>query len=872
MSTNRQHWFTLTALAAVLAVAVTLLVPAFANPKAGAESPAEDYLSPELRARVERLKIEATEPSTDKKVLLDRLMTLWEWSNALSLTGAAIPFNYPLELMAAVHAMRGSKRGQGITPQQVSELIRRYGREFQVKDENPAAIGTVTISPPGPFRVGEHVTIEQTYTVGEMPMVPGGGIANVSRGQDLGSRAQNDDPTGDGYTTVRCSNPDSKFAKSEPWGSMLRAGRRAGLIYRLEGAPLTKGDTITITYGDTSGGSGGVKLQSHSNDKVEARLHLDLEGDGNFFTPDWSSFAVVGGGTAEFVNAVVRPSIVAPGQPFELAVRSEDSYKNPINGRAPAYRVLLGEQLIAEIPESDRAVTVLDNKLLRKPGVYRFVVRSSDGELACISNPLWVREDPAHGVFWGDTHGHTSMADGQTSADGYYRFGQDIARLDFLVLSEHDIWMDDSEWQLLKDTADRFLAPGEFTTFLGYEWTAQYIIGGHHNVYFRDTEGRMRVPLQRVLDLKELYQGLARENDPEDVLIIPHAHQAGDWRQNDASMERLAEIQSGHGTFEWFGAKYFENGYRLGFIGSSDNHSGHPGYSPSTNRQIGGLAAVLAPENTRDALFDAMRARATYATTGERILLDVDLNGVGMGQPVPATERRTVRCSVMGTAAIDSIELVKNGKLAFSQRYFEPLLEPSQWVQLTFASDTKVYTGHHNPRSSRSWRGSLEVHGARLEEVHKPWFYHPGTTRLDRETSNPNRLRFSLNTRGRGKALLLKLDGADETTRISVHVEPSREGRVKGVPERPQERLPAADVSFKLGALLDGPKTHKLKVVKHVDSIAAQLVSEGVPLDQEFSYTDLEKPKPGDFYYVRVRQVDGSMAWSSPWWIEAAAP
>ena len=102
---------------------------------------------------------------------------------------------------------------------------------------------------------------------------------------------------------------------------------------------------------------------------------------------------------------------------------------------------------------------------------------------------------------------------------------------------------------------------------------------------------------------------LGQSHSPEDVLIIPHAHQAGDWRLGDLPMERLIEIMSGHGTFEWFGNKYLENGWRVGFIGASDDHLGHPGYSAGMQRrgggrrsnifQFGGLAGVWAPERRR---------------------------------------------------------------------------------------------------------------------------------------------------------------------------------------------------------------------------------------------------------------------------------
>ena len=87
------------------------------------------------------------------------------------------------------------------------------------------------------------------------------------------------------------------------------------------------------------------------------------------------------------------------------------------------------------------------------------------------------------------------------------------------------------------------------------------------------------------------------------------------------------------------------NPFKTGFIGSTDTHLGapgavnekkfygHGGAGVPANEEIppglvddlefspGGLAAVWAPENSRDALFDAMRRRETYATSGPRIEL-----------------------------------------------------------------------------------------------------------------------------------------------------------------------------------------------------------------------------------------------------------
>ena len=82
------------------------------------------------------------------------------------------------------------------------------------------------------------------------------------------------------------------------------------------------------------------------------------------------------------------------------------------------------------------------------------------------------------------------------------------------------------------------------------------------------------------------------------------------------------------------------NPYQLGFIGSTDTHNGTPGAVEEWNfkgsrglsdatvkqrlkgpiqRNPGGLVGVWAEENSRDSLFDAMRRREVFATSGTRM-------------------------------------------------------------------------------------------------------------------------------------------------------------------------------------------------------------------------------------------------------------
>ena len=70
-------------------------------------------------------------------------------------------------------------------------------------------------------------------------------------------------------------------------------------------------------------------------------------------------------------------------------------------------------------------------------------------------------------------------------------------------------------------------------------------------------------------------------------------------------------------------------GYRVGVVANSDGHKGRPGASypgAATFGAYGGLTCFTVPELTRDAVFQAIRDRATVATTGCRVALDVTVH------------------------------------------------------------------------------------------------------------------------------------------------------------------------------------------------------------------------------------------------------
>jgi hypothetical protein len=452
------------------------------------------------------------------------------------------------------------------------------------------------------------------------------------------------------------------------------------------------------------------------------------------------------------------------------------------------------------------------------------------------------------------------------------RWARDDARLDYVTHSEHDVWMDDAEWQALKDNVRRYAEEGRFIAYLGYEWTVRNIQGGHHNVLYRTPDRRDRIAAQFFPTLSALYQGLRASADPRDVLVIPHAHQAGDYRMNDPDMETLVEIMSQHGNFEWFGRMYLNHGHQVGFTAASDNHLSQPGYTAPNNASLaqrGGLGAVLAGEKTTNALFDAMKSLSAYATSGERIILDFEVNGTGMGQRAPFAEQRRVAGRVIGTAPIDTITLVRNEEEIWTKDYLGDTadrLNDTESLLLSFASDSYPLDPGDNPRGWRHWQGTLRVVNGTLETAQGQDFHNESVQTLNVSDDDPNLVLFATITRGDTSSILLTVSGARRSTEIRLGLEPAME--TGGAPPlyRPPQETPAAELSFALKDMEHGRIERPAPVPGYDDRVILRRVITDGPMDVSFEVDD-ERPLQGDYYFVRVRQADDSLAWSSPVWV-----
>ncbi len=364
-----------------------------------------------------------------------------------------------------------------------------------------------------------------------------------------------------------------------------------------------------------------------------------------------------------------------------------------------------------------------------------FQVESHLSALVYACEPAEVVEHGGYRLLLGDLHSHSgesTFLDGLAEAQGsegpcgvgsrasLFRYARDVAGLDFYCLSEHDWQMDDHDWAHLRRLNDEFLSES-FVTVHGFEWTSMAY--GHRNVYFADQPGSLFYaqdplnPYEWHTDRpspRDLWSHLRAQAVP--ALTIPHHMSAAqfplDLRDfNDPDFDRVAEIYSAwgdsleHGQPVTRGATRIErleflrtirDGYRIGFIGSSDSHDGHPGLANGDSRRpqlfhhLGsGRAGVYTTDASRSAIFAAMVDRRTFAATGDGISVWTTLDGKPMGtdQDRPPGAAK-FEVSVRSDLPLSSLSVYRNGRLtervdALGQHRLE-----TEWIERVGSSDT----------------------------------------------------------------------------------------------------------------------------------------------------------------------------------------
>lgn len=489
-------------------------------------------------------------------------------------------------------------------------------------------------------------------------------------------------------------------------------------------------------------------------------------------------------------------------------------------------------------------------------------------------------------IFWGDIHNHCNVGYARGSLERAYDIAGSL--LDFYCFTPHSQWHDkpgDStldkftegfevtrqQWDKVIRYANEFYKPGEFVSFIGYEWHSSTY--GDVCIILPGQDGE----LAYLEDIRAVQQ-FARQHD---AVLIPHhpAYQQG-WRGQNFSflgavdVSPVVEIFSEHGNAESDRAPYpyirhsmggrytkntiqylWEQGHQVGIVASTDDHLGYPGAYGE------GLAAVYADTLTREAIMEAIRARRTYGVTADRIELDFRLNGHWMGETLPAASRRNIHVNVKGKDVIDRVEVLRNNKVIYRVHPVDEDTDGSSWQKPVLC---RIEFGwgpwdFFNLDRVTDWEIEVSITGGEILSATPCFQSGPyDEKRRNRITHlDEHQCRFiSYTSRKQAyeeratNSIVLEIQGSEKTALELSLAKPvlMEQKKILG------DLAVSSDILFTGAFPSESIMIHRLVFDEHYRT--------------SFEIRDRHHAENTDWYYVRVAQSNGSLAWSSPVWIE----
>lgn len=743
-------------------------------------------------------------------------------------------------------------------------------------DYRPDLMGSARLEPTGKFEAGSMQSFTLVYTAGAFGIDDTGSIKIGFRfATDFGP-VQFDDPKAPGYTTVEASNGATLENKWEfkrnirPWSRSLYIGVMKHF--------LRPGDTITVRFGDQRFGSPGIRLQTYCESAFEFRVLVDAIATYDYVALPESPTISIDPGPPVTWQALL-PTMVRAGEPFRFAVKANDAWGNAsdsIGGRfslVPSCPVTgLPETITCE---AGAFAAVAEQLRVEEAGDLFITVRDDTGRELCRSNPLRNTGPDAPTVhFWGDTHGQSDETLGTNSARDYFAFGRDKAFLDVMGHQGNDFQITQGFWRELNELTASFDEPGRFVCIPGYEWSANTAVGGDRNVHYRhEGEAIHRSSHAQIAGLSEMTDESSDAHDANDLFeklagkdCVVMAHVGGRYADiahaHDGRLETAVEVHSAWGTFEWILRDAFEKNYRVGVVCNSDGHKGRPGADfpgASFFGATGGLTCFLAPRLDRDAIFEAMRRRHHYGTTGNRMLLAVEVHFRDSGtlylrDPAlfQSPETRNVSSAIMGDIAsvrgteaelsvdvigsqpIERLDIFDGLDLIETVRPYRP---DDLGARVRVIWEGAEYRGRAR---TTVWDGSLRVTGnsIRRAQVLNNW-------NLDRgiQSQNENFVTWKAVTTGNFGGLDLWLD---DTSSGKLEIETRHVSR-----EIPIGEIGMEDLVADAGGLERRMRFYRLP---------ENMSENRLRLRRTVKLRDNGDTR----LFVRVTQEDGHRAWSSP--------
>lgn len=494
-------------------------------------------------------------------------------------------------------------------------------------------------------------------------------------------------------------------------------------------------------------------------------------------------------------------------------------------------------------------------------------------------------------VYWGDIHNHCEISYGYGCLENALSLAR--GHLDFCSITGHASWPDMPEpigplkelvdyhkkgfeklrenWNTVVSALEAASIPHQFVTFHSCEMHSRKY-GDYHFL------SPSKFPIVEVESPFDVLKELA----PLPVVAIPHhvAYPPGfrgvNWHFFNSEVSPVVEVYSKHGCGISDGSPYpyFHDmgprdsrssvreglglGYQFGFLASTDHHAGYPGSYGD------GLAAVWASEKTREAIWEAILSRRTYAVTGDRIICRFQVNGVDMGGEVEDGGCREIKLWVIACDFFDKLIIYKNSLpwlVLCGEKIFSKRAEGKFKVRLEM--------GWGNSQDFL-WEGSILVEDASVVGVEPCFRGRNVLSPQDLVNKNsfeanalPNRIIYKDKKEVRWKCVTFKNYSTLHplTSAIVLEMEGDEKSVLKASLNGKKVEVSIKDLrKGSLGFYLRGFNSEAFLFHRVVPSTHYKFCGEWI---------DREAWTSCDFYDVEIRQANGQCAWISPIFVRA---
>jgi hypothetical protein len=663
-----------------------------------------------------------------------------------------------------------------------------------------------------------------------------------------------------------------------------RPFQKAVMVDTVDGY-LKPGDHIVIRLGDKRAGGPGTRVQTFVEEGFRFRAYIDPVGTSRFAEiPGDVVIDIVPGPPAKLMT--IGPRLVKTGERFPLRVRVEDVWGNccwNLGGKlkltrsgpsgAPSERLL-------DLPQNGWAV-VREDLALDAPG--ETVFRASLVGTHLEADPVYVTAEKdlaSPRAFFADLHVHSNNTIGTNSTEYNFTYGRDVAGLDVLGYTANDFNITEAHWNDDVKLCRAITKDGEFICYPGTEWCGNSAAGGDHNVVFLgdevlfpwDRSGQMVRSFEWNEEMKgqeltpgawpidELYA--AYIHDPEHNLLMPHVggrRAILDWHH--PVLERLVEIGSAWGHFPWIYQDAISRGYKLGVSANGDEHRARCGGGVPGSAVFGvngGVTGVIAPSLTRESIAKTLRARHTWATTGERIVALLWSGSHIQGDEFDASGPVTVHYRFLGISGWDEIVAYDHsGVLWRKNLQAEAGYSPNR-IRLRWGG-SRIKDRYR----WAEWRGTLEYADTLVNSFKVYGLEHPEEYV---RRAGPVALAFSTDTYGDADAIEMELSDLARA-RFRLHVKIGSYVKV-GSPLQPNPYVHCPEFTWEFTGkeLLEHGSLRQELGGAELFLAAERLSTQPTPRDVAGSFTLEPGQGPRGFrpVYVMGRQIDDAKAWTSP--------